>query len=798
RATTFHAFCQEILQRFPVEAAVPPGFELLDGEAELIDEAWDALYAEATRTPDGPLAQTLETLFDAGGGLSGTRQALNGFLAQRIDWWAFTQDQRDALAHAEARARELYGIAPDHDPAAGFFTPAQCALLGEFAALLGRHMIKSNLEHQQCLDAALALHASDALAALELTARALLTQSGEPRKRKPSKAQENSLGTEGSARLLELHEQLCAALLETRDQLARQTSLALTCAWYRAGQRLLEHYQRIKREQRVLDFADLEWHAYRLLNGSEQAHWVQYKLDARIDHFLIDEFQDTNPTQWRLLLPLLDELAAGGSERARSVFLVGDAKQSIYRFRRADARLLETASRWLEERLDAQRFSLESSRRSAPAIIDGVNRAFADGPLAEALPDFPPHSTHRDDLWGHVELLPPFAPEASPALPARPGLRNPLEEPRPTPADDPHEREGRAIAARIRALIDAPTLIGPADDARPLRYGDVLILLRNRTHATSYEKALRDAGIPYLGAARGTLLDSLEIRDLEALLNTLIAPQDNLALAQVLRSPLFAADDADLVTLAQADGDTWMQRLLDSGPRQPDGAPLARAARLLPVWSDRVGRLPVHDLLDRIYHEGDVLARFDAAATPALKPRVRANLIRFIELALEVDSGRYPSLPHFVARLGELRQRAADAPDDAPPESGGGERVQFLTVHGAKGLEAPVVFLADSGGNTSRDRNAWQALVDWPADADRPRHLLLVGRKADRDSVTRQLLERQQRAEQREDANLLYVALTRARQMLCVSAAVTDDTADSGWYGLLRAQWDRDGCLTRG
>ncbi|MFP5505223.1 MAG: UvrD-helicase domain-containing protein, partial [Gammaproteobacteria bacterium] len=389
RATTFHAFCQEILQRFPVEAAVPPGFELLDGEAELIDEAWGALYAEATLTPDGPLAQTLETLFDAGGGLSGTRQALNSFLAQRIDWWAFTQDRSEALAHAEDSARELYGIAPDHDPAADFFTPAQRAVLGEFAALLGRHAIKSNQEHQQCIDAALALYAADAAAALELAARALLTQSGEPRKRKSSKAQESSLGAEGSARLLELHEQLCAELLETRDRLARQASLALTCAWYRAGQRLLEHYQRIKREQRVLDFADLEWHAYRLLNGSEQAHWVQYKLDARIDHFLIDEFQDTNPTQWRLLLPLLDELAAGGSERARSVFLVGDAKQSIYRFRRADARLLETASRWLEERLGAHRFSLESSRRSAPAIIDGVNRAFADGPLAEALPDFP-------------------------------------------------------------------------------------------------------------------------------------------------------------------------------------------------------------------------------------------------------------------------------------------------------------------------------------------------------------------------------------------------------------------------
>jgi ATP-dependent helicase/nuclease subunit A len=801
RATTFHAFCQEILQRFPVEAEVPPGFELLDAEAELVEEAWDALYAEATRTPDSHVARALETLFDAGGGLSGTRQALNSFLAQRIDWWAFTQDRSDALDHAEARARGLYGTGPDSDPTGEFFSTARVAQLHDYAALLGRHTAKTYHEQQQAILDALRLgdvsSGSDAQESLALITAVLLTGKGDPRDRSYSKALEKSLGSAGCERLIALHQELCSALLESRDRLSRQASLALTCAWYRAGQRLLEHYQRIKRERRVLDFADLEWHAYRLLNGSEQAHWVQYKLDARIDHILIDEFQDTNPTQWRLLLPLLDELAAGASERRRSVFLVGDAKQSIYRFRRADARLLETASRWLEDRLHAERFHLESSRRSAPAVIDCVNRAFAAGPLAEAFPAFPPHSTHREDLWGLVELLPPFSLEES-GTPIRQGLRNPLEEPRPAPADDLHVREGRAIAARIRAMVDAPTLIGAADAARPLRYGDIYILLRNRTHAASYEKALRDAGIPYLGAARGTLLDSLEVRDLEALLNTLIAPHDNLALAQVLRSPLFAAGDADLVALARSSGDNWMQRLLDSGPRQTEDSPLARAARLLPVWTDLVGRLPVHDLLDRIYHEGDVLARFDAAATSALKPRVRANLIRFIELALEVDSGRYPSLPHFVARLGELRQRVADAPDDAPPESGDGERVRFLTVHGAKGLEAPVVFLADCGGDGSRDRSAWQALVDWPAEADRPRHLLLIGRKDERDSITRQLLEDQQRAEQREDANLLYVALTRARQILVVSAALGADKADAGWYGLLRAQWDADGCLERG
>lgn len=791
RATTFHAFCQEILQRFPVEAEVPPGFELQESEAELTAAAWDALYAEATQRPDGVQARALERLFDACGGLASIRQALNSFLSHRIDWWAFIQDQPDPLGYAQAQARAGFDCDPDADPISTYFSAARCAELNEFGALLGKHATKTNLEQQQLLQQAMALRellsGSDQQQRLDLITRVLLTNEGEPRKRSSNKALEKSLGAAGCERLLNLHATLCNALQEVREQQARQASLALTCAWYRAGQGLLEHYQRIKREQRVLDFADLEWNAYRLLNSSGQAHWVQYKLDARIDHFLIDEFQDTNPTQWRLLLPLLQELAAGANERQRSVFLVGDAKQSIYRFRRADARLLEAASNWLDEHLQAQRFSLEASRRSAPAIIDCVNSAFSDGPLTAILPSFPTHSTHLKDLWGQVELLPPCEiPDTTEII--RVGLRNPLEEPRPTPADDLHLSEARSIAARIHALIDTPTFIGPADQARPARYRDVLILLRSRTHASCYEQALREAGIPYLGAARGTLLDSLEVRDLEALLNTLIAPHNDLALAQVLRSPLFDATNKDLVRLAQTSGSGWMERLLTLASGVTEDSALARAAQLLPVWQDLAGRLPVHDLLDRIYHEGDVLARFEAASIPALKPRVRANLIRFIELALEVDSGRYPSLPHFVARLGELRQRATDAPDDAPPESGGGDRVRFLTVHGAKGLESPVVFLADCGAST-RDRSAWQALVDWPSEADRPETFILIGRKQQRDRLTQQLLDVQQQAELREDANLLYVALTRARQLLFVSAAVAADKADKGWYGLLRRQW---------
>lgn len=784
RATTFHSVCQEILQRFPLEAGVPPGFELLEAEGDARDAAWDALYAEATAAPEGDIGRALDTLMDGCGGLGSVQTALGSFLAHRIDWWAYTDGRDDPVAWAGERLREQLDIDPDTDPERIFFNDLTCQRLQNFRDLLLLHPTDTHSRQAAAIAAALNT-GTPAPARIEALWPALLTQKGEPLSRKASKTLEKKLGADGMERLLGLHAQLCEQFLDLLDARQRRTNWELNRAWYHAGARLLEQFQAIKRNQRQLDFSDLEWHAYQLLNRSEQAHWVQYKLDNRIDHLLVDEFQDTNPTQWRLLLPLLEELAAG-SERPRSVFLVGDEKQSIYRFRRADSRLLGAASEWLEQHLASRRHSLTHSRRSAAAIIDCVNRVFAQPELHSRMPHFEPHGTFHPHLWGRVELLPLIqaeaAPEAEP-VPAPTGLRDPLRLPRELPLDDRYYREGRQAAERIQALIAGGCILEEGDRARPVRYGDILILLRSRTHAADYERALRDAGIPCLGTSRGALLDSLEARDLEALLQTLIAPHNNLALAQVLRSPLFAATDADLVCLAGLKQGDWMARLAALADAAATPESLRRAADCLPRWGEQVGRLPVHDLLDRIFFEGDVLARYAAATPAALRPQVLANLQRFLELALEIDSGRYPSLPRFLQQLSRLRERTDEAPDDAPPAAG--DRVRMLTIHGAKGLEAPVVLLLDAAA-AERDRSAWQALVDWPASDARPRYFLLNPGQARRDRISRDWQAAQQQAEAREDANLLYVALTRARQLLIVSGTAPARGSGSGWHGLIR------------
>jgi ATP-dependent helicase/nuclease subunit A len=364
-------------------------------------------------------------------------------------------------------------------------------------------------------------------------------------------------------------------------------------------------------------------------------------------------------------------------------------------------------------------------------------------------------------------------------------LRNPLQQPRHLPEDLRRQEEARWITQRIQNLIETKTLIGSPEQSRPVRYGDIVILLRSRTHAHAYENALREEGIPFLGAGRGTLLESLEVRDMEALLNILVTPYNNLDLAQVLRSPIFAISNDDLVALAQDNSGPWIVRLERLSANLPEHHLLFRANKLLTEWRELAGHTPVHDLLDHIYHSANIPARYRSAYPAPLRSRVITNLTRFIELALDVDSGRYPSLPRFLNRLQGLRNTELDGPDETPPDLEQETRVRVMTIHGAKGLEAPAVFVADTAASLPPHR-PYSALMDWPADAQRPDYFLLAGPESARDNISSGLLRQQEQPEMREEANLLYVALTRAKQLLFLSGSASKRNRDTGWYSVIR------------
>lgn len=780
---TFHSFCQDLLSKFPLEADIPPGFELVEQTFDLQQEALESLFTEASKYPDSDIATALETLFVELNGLQSTRTALMEFLNYRSDWWAFTNGKKLPVSYAQDSLLSLLALNnPDHDVTSEFFQHNHDNIKA-FMQLLADDPGKNNDKNHDIISGVLSVTQKGKSQFFTIKP-VFITEKNTIRIRKPSKAVVNRMGAAKAEKLIELHQHIANECLQCIDKLNLQRTYTVNSAWYLAGHRLLEIFQHIKLQQRLLDFSDLEWKTYLLLNQSNHAHWVQYKVDKRIDHILIDEFQDTNPTQWQFLLPLLEEMRSGESQKPRSVFLVGDEKQSIYGFRRAEPRLFSASSDWLQKHLSARAYPQDKSRRSSEAIMQFVNLVFAEGYFNEKLYSFHEHSTVHNELWGRVEILPLLEAENGNDEQTSPDdlpLRNPLESPRILPDESLHYKEGIQIADRIRDLINNKTVITLDDKDRFLAYSDILILVRGRNHIRDYEKALREFEIPYQGIERGTLLESIEIKDMIALLNVLFMPDNNLALAVALRSPVFSCSEENLILLAQKPAArSWYEQLAHLYNDLQSHHPLARAFRLVSRWRELSGQLPVHDLLDTIYSEGNVIARYAAASPDHLKSQTTANLTRFIELALEIDSGRYPSLSRFLSKLKFTRENKKESPDEGQLNAQH-NCVRILTIHASKGLEAPVVFLADAE-HADKDSFANKALIDWPPQAVRPDSFILLSRKNDLDAVSRGRIEQHKQAEQREKTNLLYVAITRARQLLFISASKTKNNKAQGWY----------------
>ncbi|MBL4762441.1 MAG: UvrD-helicase domain-containing protein, partial [Gammaproteobacteria bacterium] len=766
---------------------VPAGFELEEKTATLINEAWSALFYETTQKPDSDLAQALEFLFEQTGSLFSTRDILTIFLQHRSDWWAFIQSnnsgpnnseliKNEPIKKATEQLAQTLRYDPNEHPYDDFFTAKQQDDLHEIARLFAKDPNKTGKNHADILAEALQL-LPDTKKAFDKASSAFLTGSGSVKKRSGGEKLDSD-----KPRFDQLHNSLLDKISNTHESLNKAFNYKLSAAWYLAGHALLEYYQQIKLERRVLDFPDLEWKVYCLLSQAHYPQWVQYKLDQRIDHFLFDEFQDTNPTQWQMIRPLLEEFADAADPRQRSIFLVGDEKQSIYGFRRADWRLQGAATQWLTDAVAAQHFTLDESRRSAPAIINFVNHLFSE----DSLPGFQTHSTVHKNQWGYVEIFPPIAADEMvvddiAADDHQQTMRNPLQQPRHIKRDTRFYREGQQIAEKIEQLINRKTSILDGEEYRAINYADILILVRARKHVGDYEKACREAGIPILGMERSAFLQRLEISDLECLLRVLISPENNLALAQVLRSPIFAASNEDLMLLAQQKDGPWFQRLLKVSETLDSHSALSRAAFWLSEWKKSVGRIPVHDLLDKIYAQSNLLARYRASTPPLLQLRVQANLNQFMALALEIDSGRYPSLAKFLNTLETLR-----GSDDAPDEQGGhtGQAVRLMTIHQSKGLESPVVFLADTTQGRSKAKG-YTPLINWPPEDKKPDYFYLCGKKSQRDRHSERFLEAQQQREQQEDRHLMYVAVTRARQILIVTSTEAKKDEENGWYATL-------------
>ena len=604
-----------------------------------------------------------------------------------------------------------------------------------------------------------AMAAPDVAAAFAGLWNALFTGAGTPRKHLGE-----SLLLDSVRERLALIGTMCQQDAAHRDH-ARMARLARV---------LLAEFAALKRQRGLADMADLERAALAMLGDSAVAGWVQERLDQRVRHVLIDEFQDTSPLQWQALHGWLSSYAGAGGglsgQRPPSVFIVGDPKQSIYRFRRADPRVFDAARDFVVDGLDGLALACDHTRRNAPAVMAALNTVFDD---AQRLDGWGPFRAHTTDATaaGRVQALPGVPrPEKAPKL-QREHWRDSLTEPRHEAEEQLRQQEAALIADGVAALMATHGVAA----------GDVMVLSRTRRTLRLVADALAQRQLPHVAPENLALAEAPEALDLAALLDVLASPGHDLSLARALKSPLFGASDADLLWLmheAQRRARPWLTALLASTPA---AAALLRAQALLHAWLPAAATLAPHDLLDRIVGEGELLPRL-AAVVPAPRRHAALRAVHAVlAAALEHDGGRYASVYAFVrAFKAGLLQASGSAPVDA---------VQLLTVHGAKGLEARAVFIADADP-APRPAERATLLVDWPVAAAAPLRVAFVRSEARVPPSLQALRDDEMAARAREELNGLYVAMTRAREWL------TFGHTEPHRRGNQRSWWQRVEALT--
>ncbi len=795
---TFHGWFTRLLKGAPLESGVPQGLTLRDDFKRLQEECLKDWWANLPAGGKPEIRAAYELLVKELGAHNANQLFIGskGFLTVKAEWWRYVEQSKKKGTHPKQAVLDCSDWLSIEDPLKKH--------LEDSDALMNLMSLASYLEQggtndkkfAKAIQAGLKMHAHDfSMDDIALALRpAFLTGDFEIQKKlkasgdlkKSIKGLPNPVQVEQQIDLTRqawaqiLYEHYCWAA-DARAHRVHQ-------AWVTVGVDMLAHYQAQKEVLRVQDFSDLEAYTAQLMLSSDMAHYLQARLDAKYKHILIDEFQDTNPLQWQIVLSWLN--AYGVDEEKPTVFLVGDPKQSIYRFRRADVRLFNQAKEYLEKNFHAVIHPFNQTRRNSPAVLQAVNAVFR---LADVPPNYPFETQERnpqaDDTWGQGEVI---------CLPLIPAPNIATQENRHALSDAYIDLniESKAQQSYEEALQVAQ-LIHQIKREKNASWGDFLVLLKSRAPLTQIERAFRSVGIPCDSPRQGGLLKTLEAEDLVALLSVLMTPTQDLALTQVLRSPIYGLSDLELMNLmaekqkSQIDS-VWQ---LISTPSHP----LHMVHRMIAQWAELAKRLPVHDLLDHIYHQAQIRSRYAQAAPVLQRDQVLSNLDAFLSLALELDGGRYPSLSRFIAELRRIRRGAdEESPDEgdasADDDTGDDEsvslaesRVRVLTIHAAKGLESRFVFLMNA--NVNRQNNdSVSVLMSWLPGEAGPEHIspLFSGKPKDPARATQRQNEKD--IEAIENWNLLYVALTRAKESVYVSgSAAKGDQAvvSNSWYDRL-------------
>lgn len=780
KVQTIHAFCERLLQRFPIEAGVVPGFHVLS-ETDSRDLMTMARAQVLTRDDDR-IRAAVSTITPFA-----NEQAFSGLLHELQKHGSkllATYGTPETFPRLKTQLNHLFGLGDGETPES--FTTEFASSIAHLdlpQVLAALKQSEKATDEKQAKILAELLHGANPALQLACALRLTTKADGDPKK---DASLATKVVTDANPGVRETLIELRELVLAVDSKFKAATIIQSTNALVYLGLEIVATFNHLKQNLAAYDFEDLIHQTVDLLNHNADAAWVLYKLDGGLDHILIDEAQDTSPDQWQIIKALTEEFFAGEGARGgamRTMFAVGDRKQSIYSFQGADPREFDNQAGYYEALISEaggtyREVRLEHSFRSSELVLRAVDQVFKrddarKGVTSEIQPEVR-HLPIRKGEQGLVEIwdlergqsdddVQHWAPKSGDMI------------------DPPHLVMARRIATTIAGWTQpkSPEML---KQDRPVKPSDILILVRQRSYLmAAIVRALKEAGVPVAGADRLKLLDHIAVQDLMALAQVCILPQDELNLAGVLKSPLFTHDDGvtrfddnnDLFELAYKRANLGLRDRLAEAVAA--GKPYKRACEQLDRWQNLAARSSVFDFYSA------VLSRDGGrrALLGGLGPEAADPIDAFLQLALEYEEQHAPSLAGFLAWLGATQ---ADIRRDM--DQAGGE-VRVMTVHGAKGLEAPIVFLPDtcSAPETRKidsvlftDDNipVWRLKSDYAT------------------SVTDELRNQAFEGLMEEYNRLLYVAMTRARYRLYVCGFIKPrgktaaaDAPQGSWYAMM-------------
>lgn len=785
KVQTIHAFCERLLQQFPFEANVPGHFDVADDEVqtELLSLARASISHQVSVEPESDLADAFATLIDASDDET-IDGAVSELLRKRDVFLRYVTGGADSLAGQQDRLRQVLGLQPEDtlEALASALAEGHCGGMGRddlLSLASSARAIGSKSDHAVADRIGELEYAADPAKTIKTWLAIFATTSGDPRK--PARFVTKAV-KEVQPHLFEQVEQVLeTGFYEVRNRLNALQTLANSAALFTFTDAIIAAYLRAKNNRGLLDYDDLIVKTERLLSRSDAALWVQYKLDRGLAHILVDEAQDTSPAQWRVVDALSEAFfhdsdpdSRAGSRGPRTLFAVGDEKQSIYSFQGAAPDAFDHQRRRFERlarqaQLPWENITLNLSFRSANDVLSAVDRVFLAPEMAASVSRMgvDPHQAYRANAPGEVRLWPLISEGESETSD---DWRLPVDKPAGA-----LEQLTERIAIDIASAIQSRATLA---DGRPVRAGDFLILLKKRGQVMGLvNKALKKAGVAVAGMDRLALTDHIAVKDLLCLGEVMLLPENDLAVATLLKGPLFDFTDNDLMRLAPMREGTMLDAL-----RRSQLSKDRLAYEQIAAWLNRVDfETPYGFFAGVLSADGGrkkLLTRLGSEAEDMIE--------EFLVQALDYETangsgGGGFGMQGFIAWLG---QRASDIKREMDAAR---NEVRVMTVHGAKGLEAPIVYLVDDGSRPRANIHRPKIFTHWPQGADGlPVLFWGAGAKKDQTDLQRDLLAASDDDAMAEYRRLLYVGMTRAEdQLIICGKAGKREISDDNWYRLV-------------